>query len=60
MRRSIVTRRAIAAGTPITMEDIDFKRPGDGYSPTQTDAVIGKTAVQDIPADEVIYPAMIQ
>jgi sialic acid synthase SpsE len=60
MRRSIVTRRAIPAGKTIMTEDIDFKRPGDGYSPTQADAVLGKTAVQDIPADEVIYPSMIR
>ena len=60
MRRSIVSKRAIAAGSAITQDDIDFKRPGDGYSPTQVELVVGKTAVQDIPADEVIYPCMIQ
>lgn len=60
MRRSIVSKRAIAAGSAITREDIDFKRPGDGYSPTQVALVVGRTAVQDIPADEVIYPSMIQ
>ncbi len=60
MRRSIVSKRAIAAGSAITQDDIDFKRPGDGYSPTQVDLVVGKTAAQDIPADEVIYPSMIQ
>ncbi len=60
MRRSIVSKRAIPAGTAITAELIDFKRPGDGFSPTQADQVIGKIATQDIPADEVIYPAMIE
>jgi sialic acid synthase SpsE len=60
MRRSIVTKRAITTGTTIMMEDIDFKRPGDGYSPNQMHLVIGKTAVLDIPSDEVIYPSMIQ
>jgi sialic acid synthase SpsE len=60
MRRSIVSKRAIAVGTVITPDDLDFKRPGDGFSPGQIDAVLGKTATQDISSDEVIYPAMIQ
>lgn len=59
MRRSIVSKRPIVAGSVITEEDLDFKRPGDGYSPAQTGAVLGKTAVQDIPCDEVIYPYML-
>ena len=60
MRRSIVSKRAIAVGTVITSDDLDFKRPGDGFSPGQIEAVLGKTAAQDISSDEVIYPAMIQ
>ena len=60
MRRSIVSKRAIAVGTVITSDDLDFKRPGDGFSPGQIEAVLGKTAAQDISSDEVIYPSMIQ
>jgi N-acetylneuraminate synthase len=59
MRRSVVSRRAIAAGAVIELADLDFKRPGDGYSPGQVELVVGKKAVQDIAADEVIYPTMI-
>lgn len=59
MRRSVVSRRPIAAGTPITADDLDFKRPGDGYSPAQVDQVLGRKALQDIAADEVIYAAML-
>ena len=60
MRRSIVSKRPIVAGAVIAAEDLDFKRPGDGYSPAQIGSVLGKTAVQDIPCDEVIYPHMIR
>jgi len=59
MRRSVVSRRAIAAGAVITAEDLDFKRPGDGFSPAQVDQVLGHKALQDIAADEVIYAAML-
>ena len=59
MRRSVVTRRPIAAGEIICAEDLDFKRPGDGFSPGEVELVIGKTAVQDIDMDEVIYNSMI-
>lgn len=60
MRRSIVTRHAIAAGQPITAQDIDFKRPGDGFSPPQSAQVVGRRAICDIAADEIIYPDMIE
>jgi len=59
MRRSIVSKRPIAAGAVITLDDLDFKRPGDGYSPAEIALVVGKTAAQDIAADEVIYSTML-
>lgn len=60
MRRSIVSKRAIRTGSVIELADIDFKRPGDGYSPAEIELVVGKKAVQDIAPDEVIYPTLIQ
>jgi N-acetylneuraminate synthase len=60
MRRSVVSRRAIPAGAVITADDIQFKRPGDGYSPAEVDQVLGRKAGQDIAADEVIYGSMLQ
>jgi N-acetylneuraminate synthase len=60
MRRSVVSRRAIPAGAVITADDIQFKRPGDGYSPAEVDQVLGRKAGQDIAADEVIYGGMLQ
>ena len=59
MRRSIVSKRAIKAGEVIELADLDFKRPGDGYSLAEIKGVVGKTAVLDIDPDEVIYPAFI-
>lgn len=59
MRRSVVSKRLIPAGSVITLDDLTFKRPGDGYSPAQVDAVVGKAALVEIAADEVIYPAML-
>ena len=59
MRRSVGACRASAAGTVITTIDLNFKRPGDGYSPAQVDQVLGRKAAQDIAADEVIYGTML-
>jgi len=60
MRRSIVSKREIARGGVIGINDIDFKRPGDGFSPGQVGEVVGRVAIQDIGSDEVIYPSMIR
>jgi N-acetylneuraminate synthase len=59
MRRSIVSKRTIPAGAVIEIGDIEFKRPGDGFSPAEIDLVVGKIAAQEIASDEVIYPASI-
>jgi sialic acid synthase SpsE len=59
MRRSVVSSRSIAAGTTITADDLDFKRPGDGYSPAELNQVIGRKALKDIGFDEVIYADML-
>ena len=54
MRRSIVTNDAIASGTVITLEMLDFKRPGTGISPAEVDWVVGRVAKEDIAADSII------
>jgi sialic acid synthase SpsE len=58
-RRSIVAARAIAAGTVLTRDDVDFKRPGTGMSPGRLDEVLGRTAAADIGADELIAPELL-
>jgi N-acetylneuraminate synthase/N,N'-diacetyllegionaminate synthase len=44
MRRSIVARRAIAAGQVVAEADLTFKRPATGLAPAFADAVIGRVA----------------
>ena len=34
--------------------------PGDGFKWVQINDVIGKRVIKDIPANEIIYPDMIQ
>jgi sialic acid synthase len=34
--------------------------PGDGFKWLDKDLVIGKTLAMDMPADEIIYPNMLQ
>ena len=55
-RRSIVTRRKIRKGSLLTMEDIDFKRPGSGISSWLVDDIVGKTTTIDLDADQILEP----
>ena len=53
-RRSLVARMDIAAGTLLTAEMIDFKRPGNGIPPAELDRVIGKPCKQDLKEEQVL------
>lgn len=53
-RKSIVAARPIAKGEIFTEENITVKRPGNGISPMQWDAVIGQIAKRDFPYDSLI------
>lgn len=53
-RRSIVSACRIAAGTVITDEMLDFRRPGTGLSPRQCDLIVGRRAAIDLPEDTII------
>lgn len=53
-RKSIVAARDIAEGELLTEENITVKRPGNGISPMQWDAVIGTRAVRDFAYDTLI------
>lgn len=59
-RRSIVTRNALPAGTVLTAELLDFKRPGTGIHPNQLAQVLGSKTLVDIPADTPIEASMIR
>lgn len=53
-RKSIVARRAIAAGEVFSADNLAAKRPGTGLSPMRWDEVIGRTAPRAFAADELI------
>jgi N-acetylneuraminate synthase len=56
MRRSVVSARALTQGTVLAEDDLTLKRPGTGIPADGLSTVIGRTVIQDIPADEVIPP----
>lgn len=53
-RKSIVAKRAIAAGEAYTEQNLTVKRPGDGISPMRWYEVLGKTAPRAFEEDEKI------
>lgn len=59
LERSIASKRNIKKGEMISENDLHLLSPGDGFKWAQKDLVIGKTANQDIPMDEIIYPVML-
>ena len=54
-RRSLVAAKKIPKGKMITLDDITWKRPGNGLSPKYIDNVLGKKALVDIEEDEIIF-----
>lgn len=58
-RRSILSARDIRKGEQILENDVVVKRPGYGIHPNMINLVIGRTAKQDIQADEAIKWEMI-
>ncbi len=53
-QRSIVASRFLKAGTIITENDIDYKRPGTGIAPKYYQFVIGRMTKKDLEYDEII------
>lgn len=53
-RRSVVLKRAVGAGVPLSAEDLTCKRPGTGISPLQWGDVLGKRPRRDLEADTVL------
>lgn len=54
VRKSLVAAKPIRAGERFTAENVTAKRPGTGISPMCWDEVIGRVAVRDFAADELI------
>lgn len=59
LERSIATLRPIKKGERINEEDLHMLSPGDGFKWKEKDQVVGKTAANDIPANEIIYASMV-
>lgn len=55
-RRSVVARRPIVKGEPLTLDMLDSKRPGNGVSPMDIWSLIGRPAARDFAPDEQIEP----
>lgn len=53
-RRSLVAKVDIPAGSVITEEMLDVKRPGDGLEPKYLGQIIGKKATKDIIQDAFV------
>lgn len=54
LERSIATNKTIKSGTVITEADIQMLSPGNGFKWSEKENVIGKKAIIDIEANEVI------
>ena len=54
VRKSLVAGRAIKTGEVFTSENITSKRPGTGISPMRWDEIMGRVALRDFAADELI------
>jgi len=53
-RRSIVLTRDIKEGEIINREDIDYKRPGSGFSPEMTEYIVGRKAKTNLIYDKIL------
>jgi N,N'-diacetyllegionaminate synthase len=53
-RKSLVAARTIRAGEVFALDNVTTKRPGTGVSPMRWDEVLGRIAMRDFLADELI------
>ena len=53
-RKSIVAARNIKCGELFTEDNLTAKRPGSGISPMEWNHVLGRRAIRDFKADELI------
>jgi N,N'-diacetyllegionaminate synthase len=58
-RKSVVAARDISAGTVLTEELIDIKRPGTGLPPSMIPYVVGRTVRATIPAGTLLTLEMV-
>jgi N-acetylneuraminate synthase len=51
-RRRLVLKRSLRAGERITIDDVEFKRPGTGIRPDELAYVLGRAVNRDLEAEE--------
>ncbi len=54
-RRSLVFNREMKAGERIELEDLNFKRPGEGIRPDEIKYVVGRNLKKNKHYDELLY-----
>jgi 3-deoxy-D-glycero-D-galacto-nononate 9-phosphate synthase len=59
LERSIASNVLIKKGDKIKLRNIHLLSPGDGFKWIERKKVIGKTAITDIPENEIIYSHLI-
>ena len=59
LERSVASKRAIKKGETIAEADLHMLSPGDGVKWKDRSCIVGKKALGDIPADEIIYPNLV-
>ena len=55
MRRSLVAKVELVDGQPICEDNIEFKRPGDGITPSELGDVMGRTVNKNIKQGHQIF-----
>jgi len=58
--RSVVAARNILAGTVLTRDMLNVKRPGTGLNPSALDQLLGRVAVSAIPSDTLLSWEMVR
>uniref|UniRef100_UPI000A993127 SAF domain-containing protein n=1 Tax=Syntrophomonas palmitatica TaxID=402877 RepID=UPI000A993127 len=54
MRRSIIAIKDLKAGTRLSIDMLDAKRPGTGLPPEKIYDLVGKILIRDVEADTLL------
>ena len=57
IRRSAHVKRTVRAGEALSLELVEFRRPGHGLGPHEIDTFIGAAFSRDMAAGEIVRPA---
>jgi N,N'-diacetyllegionaminate synthase len=58
--KSVVTRRPVTAGAVLAEDDLTLKKPGTGLGPEHLEALVGRRARHDLPADTLIAESDVE